>query len=131
MYELLTGIFLLMLTLPLFAQKSPNAQVPKYNAAAESVFKGTVEDMIDRRCPVSGGMGSHILLRFADDSTIEVHLATTEFTKMIELNLRKRDRVEVTGFKTEFDGVPTIFARAVKRGIDEYVFRDTRGKPVW
>ncbi len=87
--------------------------------------------MIDRRCPVSGGVGSHILLRLENDSTIEVHLATTEFTKMIELNLRKGDPIEVTGFKTEFEGVPTIFARAVKRGIDEYTFRDKDGRPVW
>jgi hypothetical protein len=129
--KLLTGILLLGLALPMLAQSTPNGKVPQYNAAAESVFKGTVQDMIDRRCPVSGGVGSHILLRLENDSTIEVHLATTEFTKMIELNLRKGDRVEVTGFKTEFEGVPTIFARAVKRGIDEYVFRDTSGKPVW
>ncbi len=129
--KLLSGICLLAVALPLFAQRTPNVRVPQYNPAAESVFKGTVEDMIDRRCPVSGGVGSHILLRLENDSTIEVHLASTEFTKMIELSLRKGDRIEVTGFKTEFEGVPTIFARAVKRGIDEYVFRDKDGKPGW
>jgi hypothetical protein len=129
--KLLTGICLLAVALPVFAQRTLNVRVPQYNPAAESVFKGTVEGMIDRRCPVSGGVGSHILLRLENDSTIEVHLATTEFTKMIELSLRKGDRIEVTGFKTEFEGVPTIFARAVKRGIDEYVFRDKDGKPVW
>jgi hypothetical protein len=129
--KLLTGIFLLALALPLFAQRKLNTGVPKYNPSAEAVFKGTVEDMVDRRCPVSGGMGSHILLRMEDDTQIEVHLATTEFTKLIEMNLHKGDRVKVTGFKTEFEGVPTIFARAVKRGIDEYVFRFQDGKPVW
>jgi hypothetical protein len=129
--KFLTGIFLLALALPLFAQRNLSTHVPNYNPTAEAVFKGTVEDMVDRRCPVSGGMGSHILLRLEDDSKIEVHLATTEFTKMIEMNLRKGDRVEVTGFKTEFEGVPTILARAVKRGIDEYVFRFQGGKPAW
>jgi hypothetical protein len=129
--KFLTGIFLLALALPLFAQRNLRTDVPKYNSAAEAVFKGTVEDMVDRRCPVSGGMGSHILLRLEDDTKIEVHLATTEFTKMIEMNLRKGDRVEVTGFKTEFEGVPTIFARAVKRGRDEFTFRTQDGKPVW
>ncbi len=129
--KFLTGIFLLALALPLFGQRNLNTGVPKYNPAVEAVFTGTVEDMVDRRCPVSGGMGSHILLRLEDDTQIEVHLATTEFTKMIEMNLRKGDRVEVTGFKTEFEGVPTIFARAVKRGIDEYVFRFQDGKPAW
>ena len=60
-----------------------------------------------------------------------VHLATTEFTKMAELNLRKGDKIEVTGWKTEFEGVQTIFAREVRHGQDVYVFRDKDGVPAW
>ena len=71
------------------------------------------------------------MLRLTDNTTIEVHLATTEFTKMLEMNLRNGDRVEVTGLKTEFEGVPTIFARSVTRGIDTFIFRDKNGLPVW
>ena len=126
----LMAMLVLGLTLPVLAQK-PGTGVPKYNSTAESVFKGTVEKMVDRRCPVSGGIGSHIMLRTQDDTLIEVHLATTEFTKLIEMNLRQGDRVEITGVKTEFEGVPTIFARSVKRGIDEFIFRDKEGKPAW
>jgi len=122
------AMFLVILTVPAFAQ---TAKVPKYNPAAETVFKGTVEQMRDRSCPVSGSMGSHIVLRMENNSLIEVHLATTEFTKMVEMNLRPGDRVEVTGFRTEFEGVPTIFARSVKHGIDEFMFRDKDGNPVW
>jgi hypothetical protein len=121
-------MFLAILTVPAFAQ---TAKVPKYNPAAETVFKGTVEQMRDRSCPVSGSMGSHIVLRMENNSLIEVHLATTEFTKMVEMNLRPGDRVEVTGFQTEFEGVPTIFARSVKHGMDEFMFRDKDGNPVW
>jgi DNA/RNA endonuclease YhcR with UshA esterase domain len=79
---------------------------------------------------VSGGMGSHIILQMGS-ATIEVHLATTEFTKMAELNLRKGDQIEVTGWKTEFEGVQTIFAREVRHEQDVYVFRDKAGIPVW
>jgi len=122
------AMFLAILTVPAFAQ---TAKVPKYNPASETVFKGTVEQMRDRSCPVSGSMGSHIVLRMENNSLIEVHLATTEFTKMVEMNLRPGDRVEVTGFQTEFEGVPTIFARSVKHGIDEFMFRDKDGNPVW
>lgn len=129
--KFLAAIFTLALTFVAVAQTNPGKGVPKYNTAVESVFKGTVQDIVDRRCPVSGGMGSHILLQLQDNTTIEVHLATTEFTKLIEMNLRKGDRVEVTGFKTEFEGVPTIFARSVKHGIDEFIFRDKEGKPAW
>ena len=122
------AMFLAILTVPAFAQ---TAKVPKYNPASETVFKGTVEQMRDRSCPVSGSMGSHIVLRMENNSLIEVHLATTEFTKMVEMNLRPGYRVEVTGFQTEFEGVPTIFARSVKHGMDEFMFRDKDGNPVW
>jgi hypothetical protein len=122
------AMFLAILTVPAFAQTT---KVPKYNSASETVLKGTVEQMRDRRCPVSGSMGSHIVLRMENNSLIEVHLATTEFTKMVEMNLRPGDRVEVTGFQTEFEGVPTIFARSVKHGMDEFMFRDKDGNPVW
>jgi hypothetical protein len=128
--KLLTGILLLILAVPALAQNLKTA-VPKYDSSREQVFKGVVEDLRERRCPVSGGIGAHIVLRVEDNSVIEVHLATSEFTKMVEMNLRKNDRIEVTGFKTEFEGVPTIFARSVRRGVDEFVFRDKDGKPIW
>jgi hypothetical protein len=128
--KLLTGILLLILAVPALAQNLKTA-VPKYDSSREQVFKGVVEDLRDRSCPVSGGIGAHIVLRVEDNSVIEVHLATSEFTKMVEMNLRKNDRIEVTGFKTEFEGVPTIFARSVRRGVDEFVFRDKDGKPIW
>lgn len=128
--KLLIGIFLLALAMPAFPQNAPKPSVPRYNPAAEAVYKGTVADVRDRQCPVSGGMGSHIILQLGS-GTIEVHLATTEFTKMAELNLHKGDQIEVTGWKTEFEGVQTIFAREVRNGQDVYVFRTKDGIPVW
>jgi DNA/RNA endonuclease YhcR with UshA esterase domain len=107
------------------------AAVPKYNHAAEAVFKGTVEEEKDFVCPVSGGMGSHIVLKLSDGKTIEVHLATAKWVKMYDLVLSKGDEVEVTGVKVSFEGVDTIFAREVKRGNDVFVFRDKDGNPVW
>src|SRR5581483_6078064 len=129
--RLLIGIVLLALALPAFAQTAPKKNVPKYNSAAEADYKGTVEDLRDRECPVSGGMGAHIILKLQDGSTIEVHLATTEFTKMVEMNLKKGDTVEIKGWKTEFEGVQTIFAREVQHGNDTYVFRAKDGVPAW
>ena len=128
--KLLIGIFLLALAMTAFPQNGPKKSVPKYNAAAEAVYKGTVADVRDRECPVSGGLGSHIILQLGS-GTIEVHLATTEFSKMAELNLRKGDQIEVTGWKTEFEGVQTIFAREVRHGQEVFVFRDKSGVPVW
>ena len=112
------------------AQKS-NPPVPKYDKGAEAVFKGTVEEVKDRVCPVSGGMGSHIILKLSDGSTIEVHLADSKFVNQYELVFKKGDVVEVTGVKVKFEDVDTIFARKIKRRNDEFLFRDGDGKPLW
>ena len=105
--------------------------VPKYEPAAEATFKGTVEEVRDHQCPVSGGMGSHLILRRANGSTIEVHLATTKFMKSYDLLFKKGDVVEVVGVKVQFEGVETILAREVTRGDETFVFRAKDGTPVW
>jgi hypothetical protein len=92
---------------------------------------GTVQEVKDRQCAVSGGMGSHVILKLDDGTTIEVHLAPTKFTQMYELVFAVGDKLEVIGSKVNFEGVDTIFAREVKRGQDDFVFRDKDGKPVW
>jgi len=115
---------------PAFASQT-SGPVPKYDPATEAVFKGTVEEVRNRECAVSGGMGAHVILKLEDGSTIEVHLASTKFVRSYELTFSKGDQLEVTGSKVKFEGVDTIFAREVKRGNDTFVFRDKDGKPVW
>src|SRR5262245_19161987 len=114
------------------AQETKSSEpVPKYDPSAEAVFKGTVEEVRDRACPVSGSMGSHIVMKLADGKTIEVHLATTKFVKSYELGFKKGDQVEVTAVKVKLEGVETLFAREIRRGTDTFVFRDQHGKPIW
>jgi hypothetical protein len=113
-------------------QKSePGVAVPKYDPAAEAIFKGTVEEVRDRQCPVTGGMGSHLILKLSSSNTIEVHLATTKFVKTYDLVFNKGDVVTVIGTRVRFEGVETIFAREVTRGDATFVFRDKDGTPVW
>jgi DNA/RNA endonuclease YhcR with UshA esterase domain len=123
---------ILIVTSAAAAQKSgSSAAVPKYDRAAEATFKGTVEEVKDRQCPVSGGMGSHIILRLSPSETIEVHLATTKFVKTYDLVFNKGDVVTLVGTKVQFEGVETIFAREVTRGSETFVFRDKDGTPIW
>ena len=122
---------LLGLSVSLAAQTSAKGPVPKYDKSTEAVFKGTVDDVHDRTCPVSGGLGSHLMLKQADGTVVEVHLALTKFVTQYELVFHKGDAVEVTGVKVKFEGVDTIFARKIKRGDDEFLFRDNDGKPLW
>jgi hypothetical protein len=113
------------------AQKPANEPVPKYDKSTEAVFKGTVDEVKDRQCPVSGGMGSHLILKLADGRLLEVHLALMKFVTQYELVFHKGDAIEVTGVRVKFEGVETIFARKIKKGEDEYLFRDGDGKPLW
>jgi hypothetical protein len=134
--KLLIGILILTMSISVLgqaapSQSSPKKTVPKYNPAAEAVYKGTVDDLSDHECPVSGGMGSHVMLKLDGGTIIEVHLASVEFTKLVEVNLQKGDAVEVTGWKTQLDGVDAIFARELRHGTDVYTFRTKDGKPAW
>ena len=114
------------------AQDKPEAApVPKYDPSTEVTLKGTVDEVKDRQCPLSHGMGNHIFLKLADGKTIEVHVASTKFMKTYEMAFSKGDQVEVTGSKVTFEGAETIFAREIKRGDDIMQFRDKNGKPVW
>jgi len=105
--------------------------VPKYDVASEVTSKGTIVDVSDRECPVSGGMGFHFNLKQADGQMIEVHVAASKYIKDNDMRLSKGDQIEVTGSKVKFEGVDTVFAREATRGNDTFVFRDKSGKPVW
>jgi len=133
-WHMLTVILAIAIALcapPALAQKAAGPAVPKYDKSAEAVFKGTVDDVHDRQCPVSGGLGSHLTLRQPDGSLIEVHLALSKFVRQYELIFQKGDVVEVTGVRVRYQGVDTIFARKIKRRDDEFLFRDGDGKPLW
>jgi hypothetical protein len=112
-------------------QKPAASSVPKYDKSAEAVFKGTVEEVKDHECPVSRGMGSHLMLKQSDGTVIEVHLALTRFVTQYEVVFKKGDELEVTGVKVRLDDTDTIFARKIKHGNDEFLFRDSDGKPLW
>jgi DNA/RNA endonuclease YhcR with UshA esterase domain len=119
-------------TLPAFAspKSEQNADVPKYDVSKEAKFKGTVEEVKDRECPISGGMGSHLMVKI-DDKIYEVHVAPTKTVKNYEIVFQRGDEVEITGVKTTFQGVDAILVREIKRGNDSFVFRDPKGKPIW
>lgn len=122
----------LLASVPALSQAKPaNSAVPKYDKSMEAVFKGVVDEVKDRECPVSGGMGSHLILKQSDGKTIEAHLALTKFIDRYELVFHKGDILEITGVKVKFEDVDTIFARKIKRGEDEFLLRDNDGKPLW
>ena len=103
---------------------------PKYDVANEIKIKGVVDEVKDRNCPISGTLGAHLMIK-AENKIYEVHVAPTKFVKSYEVVFQKGDEVEIKGIKTSFQGVDAILAREIKRGNDDFVFRDPQGKPIW
>lgn len=121
----------LLVALPVtLAQKPSNNSVPAYNVAQEHTFSGTIKEVKEYQCPVSGTVGSHISVA-GDITTIEVHLAPATFLKDYDIVLKAGDRVTVRGIKFEFEGKPAMLARIVTTGQNTYTFRDTKGRPEW
>lgn len=132
--KILTLLAAVLFTMiPSFAAQKPDAgnAVPTYNRAAEATFAGTVLDVVNRQCPMSGGIGSHLMVKLNDGSVIEVHLAAAKFLKSFDLAFNKGEKVEIVGMKLQFEGKETIFARQVTRGSETIVFRDKTGTPIW
>jgi hypothetical protein len=53
-----TIVALMLMITPSAAGQSSGTSVPKYDRATEAAFKGTVEQVRDRQCPMSGGIWS-------------------------------------------------------------------------
>jgi DNA/RNA endonuclease YhcR with UshA esterase domain len=127
-------LVLVAISLPAFSQAraaQTKTALPRYDKSSEAVFIGSVQEVRDRQCAVSGGIGSHLVMRLTDGKVIEVHLSSTRFVHQYELVFHSGETLEITGVKVNFEGVETILARKIKRGTDEFLFRDNDGKPIW
>src|SRR5689334_17183176 len=85
------------------AQSNSGQNVPKYNVAQEQTIQGVVQEVKDYQCPISGTIGTHIIMS-TDKGNVEVHMAPAKFFKDYDLIMRKGADVTVTGNKVEFDG---------------------------
>jgi len=59
---------------------------------------------------MSGGLGSHLVMRLNDGKVMEIHLSSSRFVLQYNVVFRPGDTLEVTGVKVTFEGVATIFA---------------------
>jgi len=126
-FILAAGILLAMSVA--WAQAPANA--PKYDVANELTIKGVIDEVKDFQCPVSGGMGAHLVVK-TDKGMVTVHLALSKFMSEYGLSFAKGDEVVITGVKAKVgDDENAILARKIERGNQTFVFRDKEGKPLW
>ncbi len=120
---------LVLAVAPAVAQTKGNG-APKYDPATEVTITGTITELKDFNCPISGTLGSHAELQQADGTMIEVHLAPVKFMKSYGVDV-SAGPVTVVGSKVTFNGAPTIEARTLTQKGNVYQFRDEKGKPYW
>jgi hypothetical protein len=130
------GAWLLLLLVAAFplavaADKNPSAhEMYPYDMAQQRIISGTVIDVQEYQCPVSGTVGTHITVK-RQGETIEVHLAPAKFLKQYEIVINKGDSVEIQGANVTVDGKPGLLAKVIADGVVTYAFRDAKGKPLW
>jgi DNA/RNA endonuclease YhcR with UshA esterase domain len=104
--------------------------VPRYDLRQEVTIKGTVLDVKDYSCPISGTVGTHLTLK-TSEGEIVVHLAAANFAREYGIQISKGVSVELVGMKTTFRGEPAFLPRIVKINNDTYFVREKNGKPLW
>lgn len=120
-----------VLAFVLAADAAQKPSGPKYDTSSETTINGVVEEVKDYECPVSGGVGSHLVVRAADGTTVEVHLGPAAFMKEFNIVINKGDQVQVIGSKVMLNGAPTILGRQVNSNNYTYTFRNEQGRPLW
>ncbi|HYN16084.1 MAG TPA: hypothetical protein VES66_09905 [Terriglobales bacterium] len=127
---ILAGGILVVLTVTLTWAQAP-ASAPKYDLANEVTIKGVVQEVKDFQCPVSGGMGAHLVVK-TDKGTVTVHLALSKFLSEYGFGFAKGDEIQIIGVKAKVgDDENAILARKIERGNQSFTFRDKTGKPLW
>jgi len=128
-FILAVGAFFLVAMSPAWAQAPTSA--PKYDINNEVTLKGVVEEVKDFQCPVSRGMGAHLIVK-TDKGVVTVHLALSKFLSDYGFNFAKGDEVVITGVRAKVgDDENSILARKIERGNQTFTFRDKEGKPLW
>jgi hypothetical protein len=101
---------------------------PKYDPAAETKLKGTVEEF--KFVPASGKPTGYLVVKSGQE-TVQIFLGPKSFLDDMGASFKLADAVEITGCKVKQDGADLILAREVVKGDDTLTLRFKDGKPAW
>jgi hypothetical protein len=120
--------FLLVVPGAFAGGKEPAAPGPVYDAKAEIQFEGTVSEV--RQVSQDPVKGVYLNVKTKSEA-VDVYLAPGEFLKMLDVQFKAGDSVEVTGSKVPYNGKDLVLARTVRVGKTTFAFRDKTGSPNW
>ena len=120
-----------------FGQGTEQERAGVYNQNAETIVKGTVEQVKTAYLPGGGAsaqarreMSGPIYINLkADSGTFAVYVGPSWFLESKGFKFAKGDQIEVTGSKLQDKDV--IVAREIKRGDQILVVRNAQGIPAW
>lgn len=100
----------------------------KYDPSAETKLTGTIQEIntMDTMCQ----NGTHLVLK-TDKGNLEAPLGPSQFLKDQSLQLKKGDKVEVTGVKTTMRMGEMFIVRQITSGGKTVTLRDEKGVPAW
>lgn len=111
-----------------------------YNPKAIETFTGEVI-IVETVIPMKGmSPGVHLAIYTNDKKTISVHLGPVWFIERLDTQIRKGDKIEVTGSMVimnievkpgEMKAEHILLAARVKKGDMILELRDITGEPVW
>jgi len=127
MLVLLAGVYPLAVSQE---KASPSRETYSYDTSSQKITTGTVVEVRDYKCPVTGTVGSHVMLKRGSD-LIEVHLAPAAFLKQYEIVIKQGDEIAIEAAPILFEGKPALLAKTVAVGGVTYAFRDAKGRPLW
>jgi hypothetical protein len=127
-----TALMILVAPVSAIAQKaSPQMpDAPRYDLRQEITIKGTVLDVKDYSCPISGGVGTHVTLKTAEGDVV-VHLALANFAREYGIQITAGQHIEMIGVRMTFRDQPAFMPRILKINNDTYFLRDKNGTPLW
>ncbi len=122
--ELLAGLLLASLAVPLWAQLTPKTR-PYYDITKEITLTGTVSSVFKR---ATAGMipGSHLLLT-TDSGGVDASLGRWGLEGTGALSVAAGEQVEVTGVMKTLRDKEVFVARTVKMGGRVYTMRNAHG----
>ncbi|MGE5892962.1 MAG: DNA-binding protein [bacterium] len=101
-----------------------------YDPKTVETISGEVAS-IDKITPMKGmSYGVHLVVK-TDKETVSVHLGPGWYIENQDIKIESKDKIEVRGSRTSFEGKPAIIAAEVKKGDELLRLRDDSGFPVW
>lgn len=80
---------------------------------------------------MSGQVSQHLKVKTDQGQTIDVHAAPEQFLRQRNMELKKGDKIQVTGSRAQIGGKDVLIASRISKDGKEVMLRSAQGQPMW